>query len=105
MESEERAILVYESYSMFLPLVNSVEVLWLLLSESNVAPMKEKPSNTPFRILSQFFCSVFGICALVGAALAIWLPETQGRWALFFRITPAPNSSAIKCEEVALKLV
>ena len=23
--------------------------------------------------------SVFGICALVGAALAIWLPETQGR--------------------------
>ena len=22
---------------------------------------------------------VFGICALVGAALAVWLPETQGR--------------------------
>ena len=22
---------------------------------------------------------VFGICALIGAALAVWLPETQGR--------------------------
>jgi len=29
--------------------------------------------------MPQLTVTVFGICALVGAALAIWLPETQGR--------------------------
>jgi len=29
--------------------------------------------------MPQLTVTVFGICALVGAALAVWLPETQGR--------------------------